>query len=477
MQSDVLFATTEFRNAQASTPAALRPLLGPALERLIHGSPEALLALTREYGSPLNIVLPEVLAENVEAIRTVLRRHDVRYEIFYGAKVNKSTGLVRAAVDAGIGVDVSSIYEMRDALRSGVDPARLCATGPAKTRVFHTALIANGALISVDSIEELDDLQSVVREIEPDRPARVLLRYRPEASESSRFGMGKGDLFSCLGRLASLSNEISFEGFHFHLSGYGYESRATAVGELTCFIDAARALGLNPKMVDIGGGLPVQYVEHKTYSAFLRAQHSLRYRNGAVPASFYPYGGEICACEWLDRFLGSPCVGGESVAEYLKARGLTLAIEPGRSLVDQTAVSVFRVVRVKSMSAREVVIFVEGSSFSACETWFASEFLVDPLLVRTHIDDDVDGLPVRAWISGHSCLDEDVITNRLMDFPRRPQAGDLLVFANTAGYQMDLLENEFHRHPMPRRVAVTYGATGGIKTSPDDRMEQWNDLD
>jgi diaminopimelate decarboxylase len=52
-----------------------------------------------------------------------------------------------------------------------------------------------------------------------------------------------------------------------------------------------------------------------------------------------------------------------------------------------------------------------------------------------------------------------------------PQAGDLLVYANTAGYQMDLLENEFHRHPMPRRMAARIAADGAVHLSPDDDRE------
>jgi diaminopimelate decarboxylase len=45
--------------------------------------------------------------------------------------------------------------------------------------------------------------------------------------------------------------------------------------------------------------------------------------------------------------------------------------------------------------------------------------------------------------------DDDVISHRLINFSTAPQPGDLLIYINTAGYQMDLLENEFHRHPCP----------------------------
>ncbi len=481
MQAGQPYSNAETSNARVCEPSVLRPILCPALDRLIHAAPGTLVSMTQAYGSPLNVVLPDVLERNVAALRAVLSRHGVRADMFYGAKVNKSQALVRAAVKAGIGVDVSSIYEMRDALRAGVRPSMLCATGPAKTRVFHMASIANSALISVDSVEELDDLEAVIREIEPDLPARVLLRYRPEAAGPSRFGMGAADLLACMQRVAARKGVLSFEGFHFHLGGYGYEARAAAVRELVEFVDAATAMGLEPTMIDIGGGMPIRYVESDGYDAFLTAQQAGDYRNGKVPASFYPYGGAVDPSDWLDRFLASPCLNDKSIAEYVRTKNLKLGLEPGRSLADQTAVSIFRVTRVKSLSAGEAVIFAEGSSFSACETWFASEFLVNPILISPsrngRREAEPGEAPVRAWIAGHSCLDEDVLTNRLIRFDRRPEPGDLLVYANTAGYQMDLLENEFHRHPMPRRIAVTFDAAGRMDISPDDRMENRNDFE
>jgi len=476
MQRDVLCLEVDPRDSHCSEPVKLSPILGPEIDRLIR-CPETLFDLARTYGSPLHIVFPEVLKANVEAFRAVLHRHEISHEIFYGAKVNKSPSLVRAAVEANIGVDVSSVYEMRDALRAGIDPARLCATGPAKARVFHMALVANHALISVDSVEELRDLEAVAREIGPERPARVLLRYRPSDAASHRFGMTEDELLLCLDRIAHSPDVFLFEGFHFHLSGYRYESRAATVRELVRFVDAARAMGLEPKLIDIGGGMPVRYVEHAHYEAFLKAQDERHYRTGKRPASFYPYGGPIGPDQWLDRLLASPALHGRSIAAYLKANALTLAIEPGRSLADQTAMSVFRIARVKSMAAGEAVIFVEGSSFSACETWFGSEFLVDPLLISAQREPGVGVTATRSWIAGHSCLDEDVITNRWLSFARTPRPGDLLVYANTAGYQMDLLENEFHRHPVPRRICAKYGVDNGMTISTDDRMENWNDFE
>jgi diaminopimelate decarboxylase len=472
VQKNVLCVEDEPAAVRASAPMSLRPILDPAISETVYSSPATLLELVARFGSPLNIVWPHILTKNVEAIREVLRAHRVRFEIYYGAKVNKSQALVCAAAASDVGVDVSSVHEMRDALQAGVHPSRLCATGPAKTKAFHAELLASGSLISIDSIQELNDLEECSRAMAPMRRARVLLRYRPASSHASRFGMGAEDLMPCLCRLARGHDRFAFEGFHFHLSGYAYETRVRALQELARFIEAARSLGLAPKMIDIGGGLPIRYVENEEYETFLQYQCEGHYRTGKIPGSFYPYGSRTTACEWLELLLTSPCVGGLSVAEYFDAMNLVLAIEPGRSLVDQAAISVFRITRVKPLASGKYVIFVEGSSFSACETWFASEFLIDPILVSIETAGDMHSPPVHAYIAGHSCLDDDVITNRLICFERMPKRGDLLVYANTAGYQMDLLENEFHRYPMPRRIAVSSDAAGQIHVSPDDRMEQ-----
>lgn len=499
MQNQLLFAQAgvEHRTHRPQRPAApLKPMLDATIARLVEASPDLLVQLVERYGSPLHLVWPQNLVRNVEAFRAVLNAHGLRHQIFYGAKVNKSQALVCAAVKAGAGVDVSSIHEWRDAISAGADPQHLCATGPAKTRDFHAELIAGNALISIDSSEELQNLKACLREsgnsqeARKTQKARILLRFRPSLSRTSRFGMGADELLRCLRQLSQDSAQLAFEGFHFHLGGYAHETRAQALRELIPHVETARALGLQPKTIDIGGGMPIRYVDSDDYEAFLRAQHSSHYRNARVPEAFYPYGGRLDAFQWLNRFLESPSGHKDlSIAACFKAEDIALAIEPGRSLADQAAISVFRVTRVKPL-AEGHVIFVEGSSFSACETWFSSEFLQDPILVpasnaptasTTASTEEAGGAGLssvfRAYIAGHSCLDDDVLTNRLIGFDRVPRAGDLLVYGNTGGYQMDLLENEFHRHPMPRRVAVHCNAAGGFDFSPDDPREQLDDIE
>ncbi|ASY65513.1 Diaminopimelate decarboxylase (plasmid) [Sinorhizobium sojae CCBAU 05684] len=452
--------TLHCQKAGHGLPPVLRSATANLLAR--HGS--LLLGWAARYGSPLNLIWPEALEDNFAALQGALTESGVQHAIYYGAKVNKSPGLMRAALKTGAGIDVSSLYELRDATRLGADGARLVATGPAKTSVFHKELVDSGALISVDSPEELEDLINVLPAKAGPQP--ILLRLRPSDQSKSRFGMPADAIVQCLARLLGESR-LRLEGVHFHLSGYRWENRAAALSEAADLITEARRMGFTPRMIDIGGGLPVQYVDPVSYRNHLAAQTSDDYRTGKVPESFYPYGGTLSASDWLHSFLKAEMHQGRTVADYLTREGLSLAMEPGRALADQTAITVFKISRIKALGPDTHVIFVEGSSFSACETWFASEFLIDPIHVPAARPPLSATPPVRAYVAGHSCLDEDVLSNRWLDFPVAPEVGDLLVFANTGGYQMDLLENEFHRHPMPARLRITEDAEGQPYLVPD----------
>ncbi|EUA44197.1 diaminopimelate decarboxylase domain protein [Mycobacterium xenopi 3993] len=51
-----------------------------------------------------------------------------------------------------------------------------------------------------------------------------------------------------------------------------------------------------------------------------------------------------------------------------------------------------------------------------------------------------------------SCLEYDMLTWRKVVLPHEPRHGDMLIYPNTAGYQMDKNESQFHDLPLPRRL-------------------------
>jgi diaminopimelate decarboxylase len=80
--------------------------------------------------------------------------------------------------------------------------------------------------------------------------------------------------------------------------------------------------------------------------------------------------------------------------------------------------------------------------------------LVDPVLLPRPGDSAPDDGPVAVHLFGNLCLEADLITRRTVFLPRLPRPGDLLAFANTAGYAMDFHAHRAQRRPLARTVAV-----------------------
>lgn len=435
----------------ASISGPFNPVLNNWWKSLIEKNPDKLFEYIEHYGSPLNLISLESFRNNIDEIKDLFNKENIEYKIFYGAKVNKSVALIKESYLAEINIDVSSIYEYKDALLSGFNGSNIIVTGPVKPNDFLIEIVKNKSLISIDSIEEYYDLKNILKSNNLNNHP-ILVRFKPSFEMNSRFGMSASTISKLLTDI-STSKEFSFLGFHFHLSGYDVEPRVQAIRELFNLIDLARSNDIKTSLIDIGGGLPVKYVDNDNYNYIVKNISDNHFINGCKPLSYYPYGGFLTALDWLREFLNSNLEKSLKIKDWLTANNLSLCLEPGRALVDQTCITVFQIERVKPLQGNNHVIFVKGSSFSACETWFNSEFLVDPILISKN-NPSSENKCLYAYIAGHSCLSEDVITQRLLKFSVIPQKGDLVVFINTGGYQMDLLENEFHRHPMPVKLVI-----------------------
>jgi diaminopimelate decarboxylase len=281
----------------------------------------------------------------------------------------------------------------------------------------------------------------------------VLLRRLPPAQPHSRFGLDNGELESALGRCAEAGETLVMEGFSFHLSGYSPALRAESAGELVELCLKARALGLRADRISIGGGFAVDYTDAEHWETFRREQRPEQYHanKSFAPDDFYPYHSPVAGPDALRAVLAT-----DGLARRLREAGVALLLEPGRALLDRAGCTVFRVQGVKDRAGYGIVT-VDGSSLSLSEQWFNSEYLPDPVLLPAQRS---QGEPYAACVGGATCLESDMVTWRKVRFPSRPAVGDLLVYPNTAGYQMDSNESPFHELPLPPKVVLdTAGGT------------------
>ena len=394
--------------------------------------------LSYAIGGPFHLLLPDRFDANAAAFGAVLDEFGVEGRVYYAKKANKAAAWIERCALSGTGVDVASTGELRDALGCGVRGENIVVTGPAKADALLRVAVLQGCLIAVDALDELE------RVIGIGRPARVLLRRRPPAQPHSRFGLDDGELETALARCRETA--VAMEGFSFHLSGYDPLMRAQLAAELVDLCLKARASGLRADRISIGGGFAVDYTDARHFDRYLSEQRPEHYHAGRsfAPGDFYPYHSPVAGPDALRAVLAA-----DDLAGRLREAGVRLLLEPGRALLDRAGCTVFRVQGVKDFGGYGIVT-VDGSSLSLSEQWFDSEYLPDPVLL-SHAG---PGEPYAACVGGATCLESDMVTWRKVRFPARPAVGDMLVYPNTAGYQMDSNESPFHELPLPPKVVL-----------------------
>lgn len=487
--------------ALPAAPLYLEPRLAPRLMSLL-ASGDFLHPLVDGLGTPLNVVLPEQVAENVRRFHSVFRRHHLRGAVHFAHKANRSSALVRRLASTDASLDVASLEELQHALSCGFTPERIGATGP-KEPEFLWLAARTGVTVNVEGAAELDALGALVRRHRL-RRARVLLRLSDFAGERagggvrllsrrSRFGTPVSALDALLKVADRHRDAVEIAGVAYHLDTTSLQEKAAALEGCVRAMTECLERGLRPTVIDIGGGFGVNYLAHETqwetYTTQLtlsalgrrppmtwrRHGYGLSNDAGTLRGSLelYPSYRQVAGADYLDALLAqaAPSLGrplGEVLLEHL----FDLSVEPGRALVDQCGATLARVLEVRGGDEAEEVLTVRlGMNADDCALE-EHGILLDPVLVprpaagRRETRDE-DARPVRVYLHGNLCLESDLITRRVVHLPRRPAPGDLLAFPNTAGYCMDFNASHAQRRP-PARKAAVHHEDGGWRWSLDD---------
>ncbi len=279
---------------------------------------------------------------------------------------------------------------------------------------------------------------------------RILLRVLPPEFPDSRFGLNPTDLQMALQKCADNRHLVTMEGFSFHLDGYEVGSRAALTFHLIGECLAARQIGLAAHSISIGGGFACAYTTEDHWDSFQANLNPGQFHGHKSFAKFYPYHQAPTGAAMLDEILQSSD-SEHHLSQALNQTDISLLVEPGRALLDGAGLSVFPVQGFKQNDAHGIIT-VAGLSMSLSEQWKASEFLPDPYLVQRGAEREQK--PVLACIGGSSCMEYDMLSWRKLSFPARPRYGDLIIYPNTAGYQMDKNESTFHQLALPPKIIV-----------------------
>lgn len=326
---------------------------------------------------------------------------------------------------------MSSNYELNDALKF---TNKIIASGPAKDAIYLKNSIDNNVVISVDDIEELKQIKEI------NKPVNVLLRISDLLGKVSRFGINLNQIDSCLDIISN--SLIQLDGFSFHINNYSLNDRVDAINQVVQLIDSKN---INIKYIDIGGGIPTNYCTKEDYNNFLKQNNKDMYFKEHFIDDYYPYYSEIADEKALDYIF-------RKVYKKLNKMNIEIIIEPGRSLLKNVGISIYQVQYMKHLCNEDNIIVTNGNINCLSEQWFNSDYLIEPKLISK--DNCNCKTNILASVAGNLCLEQDMITWRKIKFDFIPKKGDLLVYYNTAGYQMDSNESEFHKIPLVKKYVV-----------------------
>ena len=382
------------------------------------------------FDFPANVIFVDQFISNINKFKDIFTQYFSHENIFFSCKCNKSYALLKYASEQNCGIEVSSNYELNDALKY---TKKIIASGPAKDKDYLNNSINNNVIISVDDIEELKLIKKI------NKPTKVLLRISDLLGKISRFGINLNQLDLCLDIISN--SLIQLEGFSFHINNYSLDDRIGAINEILEFVEYKK---IKIKFIDIGGGIPTNYCSKEDYNNFLKNNNKGMYFKEHFINNYYPYYSEVADENALDYIL-------KNVYKKLNDKGIEIIVEPGRSLLKNIGVSIYEVQYLKQLSNGENILVTNGNINCLSEQWFNSDYLIEPKLISKSVRQKK---AVFASIAGNLCLEQDMLTWRKIKFNVIPERGDLLVYYNTAGYQMDSNESEFHKIPLVKKYVV-----------------------
>jgi diaminopimelate decarboxylase len=356
--------------------------------------------------------------------------------VLYATKAYFSPFLAHILQKERVGLDVTSEGEMIIARAAGFDPNHIYVHGNNKTPEEIRAACANRiSHFVVDNLDEIRNLELVTAEFSDSLLPRCLIRLSPNIDAhthrymttgvaDSKFGLGINNGFAeQAARQIAAIRHMELVGLHFHIGSQVFDTGALREA-LDAVLDAAAdwhaKFGFELRELNIGGGWGVAYNDSQTTLD-------------------------------VESFIKNTA---RVLCKGLQARGLSekvkLIVEPGRGLIAQAGVALYRVGSVKDIpNVRSYVAVDGGMGDNVRPSLYNAQY-------SAFLANRMDEIPTHEYaIAGRYCEQGDVLIERA-ELPVT-RVGDLLAIPVAGAYQLPMASN-YNLIPRPAVVLVNNGS-------------------
>ncbi len=371
--------------------------------------------LIKKYGSPLYVI-------DETTLRTVCREYITAFKsypnisILYASKALATSAIFKIVTQEGLGLDVVSGGEVYTAYKAGIDMSKLMFNGNNKQEwELETAIDTGVGRISVDNFHDIELLGKITAD--RNKTVNILLRITPgidchtheyiqTGHLDSKFGFDLTQVDDAVRLIKENYPKIKIKGLHAHIGSQIFDT-AGFIDEIKILVRELARINsehsLKLSELNLGGGLGVKYIETDTPPDIKEVA-------------------KIIIKTLLNEI------------EENNLQDIKLYIEPGRSVISTSGVTLYTVGAVKQVPHGTKYVSVDGGmADNPRPAMYQAEYTCDCAnKMNTNECEFVT-------IAGRYCESGDILIKNVSLPPLT--SGDILCVYNTGAYNYSMASN------------------------------------
>jgi len=358
-------------------------------------------ALADKYGTPFYLYDFDYIQNRYTTLKDAFAGK--KSLINYAVKANSNLSVIAHLAKLGAGADCVSIGEVQRALDAGVDKYKIIFSGVGKRDdEIRAALEYDILLLNLESEAEMKRVEMVAKEL--GKEARISIRVNPNIDpqthpyistglHENKFGV-EIDMAKRMYIYANKSEYLNPVGIHFHIGSQltNLEPIRESCGIVADLVRSLRAIKIDIKFFDVGGGIGVVYDDEVTIDATAYTQ---------------------------------------VIANETKDLDVTLLCEPGRYMVANAGAFFTRVLYEKNNESKRFVIVDGGMNDLIRPSLYDAYHRIEAVMV--------EGEKTPADVVGPVCESGDFFGKNV---PLPPlQHNDLVVIHSAGAYGFSMASN------------------------------------